>query len=66
MAQNLFNSHFPNIITDLFQMIMQEIMEAFMMMIHDRNDMIDNTRNLILNYELFNANSTAIFNTMLN
>jgi hypothetical protein len=59
MAQNISNSYFPNIITDLFQMTMHEIISAFMMM-------IDNTRNLVLNYELFNANSTAMFNSILN
>jgi hypothetical protein len=54
------------VIHNIFNTISANFVTAFLTIIDDRNNMLDSTRDLVLNYELFLANNTAATNTILN
>jgi hypothetical protein len=53
-------------IQSLLTYLSQFFISAFLAVIGDRNNMLDSTRDLILNYGLFYANNTAAMNTIIN
>jgi hypothetical protein len=52
-------------IQNIFTTISLNFISAFLTIIDDRNNMLDSTRDLILNYELFYANSMTETNTII-
>jgi hypothetical protein len=44
---------------------MKNFISAFLTIIDDRNNMLDSTRDLVLNYELFYANNMEATNTII-
>jgi hypothetical protein len=52
-------------IQNMFRNLSQSFISAFLTRIDDRNNMLDSTRDFVLNYELYNTNSAAILNTLL-
>jgi F0F1-type ATP synthase delta subunit len=51
-------------IQNIFRNLSQSFISAFLTVIDDRNNMLGSTRDLVLNFELYNTNS-AILNTLL-
>jgi hypothetical protein len=52
-------------IQNIFRTISGNFISAFLTIIDDRNNMLDSTRDLVLNYELFYANNMAATNTII-
>jgi molecular chaperone GrpE (heat shock protein) len=52
-------------IQNIFKTISENFISAFLTIIDDRNNMLDRTRDLILNYELYHANNMAATNTII-
>jgi hypothetical protein len=52
-------------IQNIFRVISQNFISVFLTIIDDRNNMLDSTRDLVLNYELFYANNIAATNTFI-
>jgi hypothetical protein len=46
-------------IQNIFTIVSQNFISAFLTIIDDKNNMLDSTRYLVLNYELYYANSMA-------
>jgi hypothetical protein len=49
----------------LFATLSQNFISAFLTIIDGRNNMLDSTRDLVLNNELYNANNAAAMNTLI-
>jgi hypothetical protein len=52
-------------IQNIFTIISPDFISAFLTIIDDRNNKLDSTRDLVLNYELYYANSMAATNTII-
>jgi prophage DNA circulation protein len=52
-------------IQNIFTVVSQNFISAFLTIIDNINNMLDSTRDLVLNYELFYANNLAATNTII-
>jgi hypothetical protein len=63
-----FNWSFENpteTIQNIFRIISENFISGFFTIIDDRNNMLESTRDLVLNYELYYVNSMAATNTII-
>jgi hypothetical protein len=52
-------------IQNIFRTLLLNFVSSFLTIIDDRNNMLDNTRDFVLNYELFNANNMDATKTII-